>query len=131
MNPEIIPYPDPPSLDDLNRILENSYGLHSEPFLVYIGPGSKTKSVSYYITYDGQLFARDKRITLLLLPDGVIVCEHQIGANQAVPLSLISLCRSELIQRIIQLSCNVPWLDISARNLINQLYRLPVTYHNE
>ena len=74
MNPEIIPYPDPPSLDDLNRILENSYGLHSEPFLVYIGPGSKAKSVSYYITYGGQLFARDKRIALVLSANGVTVC---------------------------------------------------------
>lgn len=58
MNLEI-PYPVPPALADIEKILENNYGSSAEPFLIYIGPGNRNKSVSYFITYEGQLFVRD------------------------------------------------------------------------
>ena len=87
MKPETTPYPDPPSVDDLEKILANKYGSHSEPFLVYIGPGSKTKSVSYYVTYDGQLFVRDKRTATASLHPG---CPWRKRFRyRAVPLSLL------------------------------------------
>ena len=56
-----IPYPPPPSLADIEKFLENNYGSSVEPFLIYIGPGNRNKSVSYFVTFDGQLFVRDTR----------------------------------------------------------------------
>ena len=65
MNLEI-PYPPPPSLADIEKILENNYGSSIEPFLIYIGPGNRNKSVSYFVTFGGQLFVRDTRTASFL-----------------------------------------------------------------
>ena len=63
-----IPYPLPPSLEDIEKILENNYGSCAEPFIIYIGPGNRTKSVSYFVTFEGQLFVRDTRTARIPLP---------------------------------------------------------------
>ena len=61
MNSDYTPYPDPPSIDEIERVLEQKKGSQFEPHLCYIGPGAKKDSVSFYVTYSGEVFVLQKR----------------------------------------------------------------------
>ena len=61
MNADFTPYPDPPSIDEIERVLAQKKGSQSEPYMLFIGPGAKKNSVSFYMTYNGEVFVLQKR----------------------------------------------------------------------